>query len=98
MAARAGAEIISAMTGDGLDRLKSTIDGRLTQSMEQACYRVGVQDGAALAWLYAHGEVVDRVDDKEVIRLTVRLLAADRARFERQQARNRQPGPVEECG
>ena len=82
--ARDGAEIISAITGEGLDRLQAAIDRRLVQGMEQAEYRLGIEDGAALAWLYSHGEVIRRDDDEDAITLTVRLLAADRSRFERQ--------------
>ncbi|MGI4747034.1 MAG: GTPase HflX [Janthinobacterium lividum] len=86
---RDGAEIISAITGEGLDHLRASIDERMIKSMEQAQYRVGVQDGAALAWLYAHSEVIERTDDEETILLTVRLLPADKARFDRQQAEAR---------
>ncbi len=83
--ARDGAEVISAITGDGLDRLAAAIDRYMLQAMEQAEFRLPVQEGAPLAWLYAHGEVVDRTDGEDEIRLVVRLLPADRARFERQQ-------------
>jgi GTP-binding protein HflX len=38
-------------------------------------------DGAGLAWLYEHGEVVRRDDAEDAIHLTVRLSPADRARF-----------------
>ena len=40
------------------------------------------QDGARLAWLYEHGEVLARSDAEEAIRVTVRLTPANRARFE----------------
>ena len=83
---REGAEIISAITGEGLDHLRASIDGQLVAAMEQVAYRLDVQDGAKLAWLYAHGEVIDRHDDEAAILLTVRLLPADRARFDGQQA------------
>ena len=82
--ARDGAQVISAITGDGLDRLRAAIDRTLVHAMEQVSYRLGVENGALLAWLYAHGEVVERVDQDEAIVLTVRLLPADRSRFERQ--------------
>ena len=38
-----------------------------------------------LAWLYQHGEVVERQDDDAGSHVRVRLLPADRARFERQE-------------
>ncbi|CEF56732.1 GTPase HflX [Acetobacter ghanensis] len=75
---------ISAITGDGLDRLLDRIDQRITSGMEVVRYAMPLADGAALAWLYQHGEVIDRHDREEDTDITVRLLAEDRARFERQ--------------
>jgi GTP-binding protein HflX len=37
-----------------------------------------------MAWLYQHGEVVERHDEEAAVHMKVRLLPADRARFERQ--------------
>jgi len=39
-------------------------------------------DGAGLAWLHQHGEVLSRDDRDDGVHLTVRLSPADRARFE----------------
>jgi GTP-binding protein HflX len=50
--------------------------------MEVADYAIPPQDGARLAWLYQHGEVVERHDEDTGVHVTVRLLPADRARFE----------------
>ncbi len=75
---------ISAITGDGLDRLLARIDQRITAGMEMVRYAMPLAEGAALAWLYQHGEVTDRHDREEETDITVRLLAEDRARFERQ--------------
>lgn len=47
-------------------------------------YDIPAADGAQLAWLYKHGEVVGRSDGDEVIHITVRLLPEQRALFERQ--------------
>ena len=81
---RADAVVISAITGDGLGRVGAEIDRRLVEATGRTAYSVPVRDGAALAWLYAHGEVVERVDGEESVSVTVRLLPADRARFESQ--------------
>jgi GTP-binding protein HflX len=78
-----GAVAVSAITGDGLDALKTALEARLAEGLEQAEYAIDHRDGARLAWLYAHGEVVGRQDDESVAHVTVRLLPADRARFER---------------
>ena len=53
--------------------------------MELLDYDLPPQDGARVAWLYQHGEVIERSDDEAAIHLKVRLLPADRARFERTQ-------------
>ncbi len=84
--AREAAVAVSAITGEGLERLRAAIDRHLLGAMERVEYRLGVDDGARVAWLYAHGEVVHRADAEAAIRLTVRLLPADRARFDRQRA------------
>jgi GTP-binding protein HflX len=80
---KAGAVAVSAITGEGLDALKAALDARIAAGFEEAEYAIGHDDGARLAWLYAHGEVVGRQDDEQAAHVTVRLLPADRARFER---------------
>ncbi|MCB8877197.1 GTPase HflX [Acidisoma silvae] len=73
---------ISALSGEGLDLLRAAIDERLASAKEVASFDIPSSDGATLAWLYRHGEVLAREDQEEAIRLTVRMLPADRARFE----------------
>jgi len=82
---RPGAVAVSAITGDGLSVLKAAIDVRIAEGMETADYAIPSADGARLAWLYQHGEVVDRQDDDAAVHVKVRLLPADRARFERRE-------------
>ncbi len=79
---RHGAIAVSAIDGEGLARLKDAIDARVADSMEIFSYALSPSDGAGLAWLYQHGEVISRADDGPQIQMTVRLRAADRMRFE----------------
>jgi GTP-binding protein HflX len=79
---RTGAVAVSAITGEGLPALQAAIDARIAGGMELADYTLPSQDGARLAWLYQHGEVIDRADDDVAVHVKVRLLPADRARFE----------------
>jgi GTP-binding protein HflX len=72
---------VSAVTGEGIDALLALIDARLGAGRQVVEVAVPHADGAALAWLYRHGEVVERRDDEEAAHLTVRLDAADAARF-----------------
>ncbi len=73
---------ISAVTGEGIPALLGAIDHRIAAGMEQLEYAIPPEDGARLAWLYQHGEVLQRDDADDAIHLRVRLLPADRARFE----------------
>jgi GTPase len=82
--ARAGEVAVSAVTGEGLPALAAAIDARIAAAMQVVGYDIPPGDGARLAWLYAHGEVVGRDDTDERVHVEVRLLPADRARFEGQ--------------
>jgi GTP-binding protein HflX len=79
---RSGAVAVSAMTGEGLGALTEMIDRHIAEGMETAAYEIDHSDGARLAWLYQHGEVTDRRDETGGVHVTVRLLPADRSRFE----------------
>ncbi|MBU6497998.1 MAG: GTPase HflX, partial [Rhodospirillales bacterium] len=82
VAARAGAVAVSAITGEGLPGLMAEIDGRIAAGMIVQSYVIPSGDGARLAWLYRHGEVIARADESDGVHVTVRLLPADQARFE----------------
>jgi len=73
---------VSALTGEGLPQLLEQIDARLAAALELLVVDVPAADGARQAWLYRHGEVVDREDGEEYVKLTVRLSPADRARWD----------------
>ncbi len=83
VADRNGAVAVSAVTGEGLDGLRAAIDARIARGMEVADYAIPHADGARLAWLYEHGEVLARDDAEDGVHVRVRLLPADRTRFER---------------
>jgi GTP-binding protein HflX len=80
--AKTGMIAVSAITGEGLSELGQLIDARIAAGMVLCEYRLAVTDGARLAWLYQHGEIVAREDSEELISLSVRLLPADQSRFE----------------
>ena len=80
--ARENAVAVSAITGEGLAALREAVDGRISAGMELLEYHLPSSDGARLAWLYEHGEVLSRADGADGMRVQVRLLPADRARFE----------------
>ncbi len=77
-----GAVAVSALTGEGLPQLLEALDARLSANLETVRYAIPSADGARLAWLYRHGEVIERADSEEDVQVTVRLSPTDRARFE----------------
>jgi GTP-binding protein HflX len=78
--------LVSALTGAGLDRLRAALDAKLSAGLPVHRIALDPAEGAALAWLYAHGEVLERRDSEEAIQLAVRLSPEDRARFESRRA------------
>ena len=72
---------VSALTGERLGRLLAEIDARLAARLEVLAVDIPVEDGAKLAWLYRHGEILSRQDDEDFVKLEVRMSAADKARF-----------------
>lgn len=76
-----GCVAISAITGEGLPNLYSKLDQHMTASMVLTRIRLDITNGAALAWLYEHGEVLERLDQETEIMLDVRLFEQDQSRF-----------------
>ena len=77
----------SATTGEGCAELLALLDSRLAEARELIAADIAHSDGASIAWLYAHGEVVEREDDETHAHVTVRLDTADAARFARRRNR-----------
>ncbi|MBU0723504.1 MAG: GTPase HflX [Alphaproteobacteria bacterium] len=77
---------VSALKGTGSDDLLALLDRRLNALRMTLRVDVSLSDGATLAWLYEHGEVLEREDDESEAHLVVGLDEAELARFERRQA------------
>ena len=75
--------LLSAMTGEGCEYFLNSIDKQLSQSMQLLELSLKPEDGAALSWLYEHGEVVERTDSEQSIEVKVRLDHRNAARFAR---------------
>lgn len=84
--------LISAVTGEGSEALLQAVERRLNAARVVRDFDVDLVDGAAIAWLYAHGEVIRRTDDDTRAHLTVSLDQADAARFLDRFAGVRGPG------
>ena len=80
-ARRSDVVILSALSGEGIDDLQRAISARLTSGAQVHHLRVPLADGAAMAWLHEHGEVISsRAEDGEMA-VDVRLSDSALARF-----------------
>jgi GTP-binding protein HflX len=90
--ARAGQEsdvaLVSALTGEGVDALKRQLSDILGKAHRRYELVLDSSDGAALAWLHAHGDVIaedhEADGDRAEVHLSVRMDPADHERFLRQ--------------
>jgi len=80
-AERSDALMISALEGHGLDALLARIEAALSRAENLHDFRLPLSDGAAIAWLYAHGRVVERSDADGFADMKVGMSAADAQRF-----------------
>lgn len=73
---------ISALTGEGVGVLDRAIADRLNRGARVHHLELSVGDGATLAWLHSHGEVLARAEAGSLVTLDVRLSEVDWARYE----------------
>ena len=73
--------LISAVTGDGVPDLLTLLEKALAKGRVELSADIPVADGAALAYLYRIGEVLERRDGGDVCRLRVRLDVSDAEKF-----------------
>ncbi|PZU08545.1 GTPase HflX [Sphingomonas sp.] len=73
---------ISALTGEGIDALRRIVSDRLLAGAEIHRLTLPVADGAAIAWLHEHGEVLAQEVEAETMTLDVRLAPAEWDRFQ----------------
>lgn len=92
-ARRRDVAVMSAITGEGVDAARALMATELTARHELARIFLRFDQGEAMAWLHARGDVVGDEAEGEGHVLTVRLDPADRARFERLFAVSPAPTP-----
>jgi GTP-binding protein HflX len=81
-ARRDDAVLISAATGEGLERLVERISECLRKDEQVRTVTIPAGDGGRIAWLHARGEVVDQQVEDSELRLSVRLSSDNWARFQ----------------
>ena len=86
LAHREGVMTISALTGEGVDKLIAAVAAKLTEGHRRYRIELPATDGASAAWLHAHGEVIAQHDEGDLVTIEVRLSQDDHARFTRRLA------------
>jgi GTPase len=64
---------VSALTGQGIERLLAAIEDRLARGRSLLELTLDAADGQGLHWLYEHAEVMRRRDEDGGLHLTVRV-------------------------
>jgi GTPase len=75
------AALVSALSGEGIEDLLALVGGRLRALARLMTIELAHTDGAALAWLHRHGEVIEQTAHDAGLSLQVRLTEAEHARF-----------------
>ena len=74
--------LLSALTGEGVAPLLAMLSTRLKKARRIHHINVEAGDGATIAWLHAHGSVVDESVEVDQMVIEVRLSDEDFARFQ----------------
>src|SRR5690606_4021374 len=77
---------LSAQTGFGVEAMLERVSRLLTEGARVHSFVIPARDGARIAWLHSHGEVLDEADAGEseegpLRRLDVRLTAKEFGRY-----------------
>jgi len=84
---------VSALTGEGLDRLAAAVERHIVEGQSEAEFRVPAGEGKFLAWLAQRGTVLERVYEDGMVSVRVRMTRADLARADRMVEDLRQGAP-----
>lgn len=84
---------VSALKGEGLPDLLEAVRQGLQRDHEVLELEVDAADGKTLAWLYQHGQVLDREEGDGHTWLRVSLSPIERARFDRLPIQQGEMGP-----
>jgi GTP-binding protein HflX len=74
--------ILSALNGEGVAALTALVGAKLTAGQRLHHFEIPGGDGAAIAWLHAHGAVESEERTEDGTNIAVRLSEDDVARFQ----------------
>jgi len=77
--------VLSALDGSGCDTLLSRIDAMLDRDRVEFDLTLDAGDGAAIAWLHRHGEVLDMHEEDGHLKLSVAMSHAEAGKWQKRQ-------------
>nr|WP_328831258.1 GTPase HflX [Thermaurantiacus tibetensis] len=81
LAGRPDRLLVSATTGEGVDRLVAAVAAALASGARTETIRLHPSDGRRRAWLHAHAEVLAEAEADGMLELSVRMGEGARARY-----------------
>lgn len=73
---------LSAISGEGCDRLLKMIDDKLSIDFKVVDVKLNVADGKKIAWLYANSEVISSKTNEDKISFKVKISQENLSKFE----------------
>lgn len=74
---------LSALTGEGGDRLLKAVSEITAAKRKEAVFDIKPEDGKAIAWLYGHGDVISKESYDKFLRIHVFMDKPDLKRFKK---------------
>lgn len=74
--------MVSAITGQGIHRLKNRIEEMLSKGEKDLEITLNAAEGKKLSWLHSHGQILKQELDGETWHLTVRLKPEDALKYQ----------------
>ena len=74
--------MISAVKGQGVEELLENISKITARNSQLVTYKIRIEDGKALSWLYANGDVISRDDGEQNLVISVNMDNAHVKKFE----------------
>lgn len=78
--------LVSALTGEGVDGFQKAVSDMLTKGADVHQIMIDPTDGASLAWLHEHGEVLESAMQADGMLVEARLSQSAYARFRARQS------------
>ncbi len=75
--------LLSALSGQGMDTLLQNVADIISKDHMTVEYSVKNTDGKALSWLYAHGEVVERMSNDSHTIISIQMGSDSASQFEK---------------